>query len=164
MKSKSAFITLLLLLVALPCVAAEQFSSLEERMSGEEFRAAGLDKLSEQELANLNEWIRTHSNASDVDESALREQIRREVQTEQQQLNKDVEREQFTATIKGHFTGWTGRTVFELDNGQVWKQNSGGSYRVSMDDPTVVIYPAAFGSWRLRLEKTGPSIGVERVK
>lgn len=164
MMSRIAFTALLLSMTTLSCVAAEQFSSLEERMSGDEFHAAGLDKLSAQELANLNEWIRNHTSVSDVDESAMREQIRREVQTEQQQMHKEAEPQQFTATVPGHFTGWTGRTEFKLSNGQVWRQNSGGSYRVSMDDPTVVIYPAAFGSWRLRLEKTGPSIGVVRVK
>jgi len=37
--------------------AAETFSTLEERMTDEEFRAAGLDRLSAEELANLNAWL-----------------------------------------------------------------------------------------------------------
>src|SRR5688572_3488323 len=37
--------------------AAQEFSSLEERMSAKEFHEAGLDKLSPEELARLNAWL-----------------------------------------------------------------------------------------------------------
>ena len=37
--------------------------TLEERMSQAEFRAAGLDKLSPEELASLNAWIGAHGGA-----------------------------------------------------------------------------------------------------
>src|SRR4051794_19620783 len=45
-------------------VAAAEFSSVEERMSQQEFHAAGLDKLSPEELKNLDEWLRTHQTAT----------------------------------------------------------------------------------------------------
>jgi len=50
------------LLLALPCCAvyAQQTSGdLQQRMSPSEFKAAGLDKLSPQELQNLDAWLRT---------------------------------------------------------------------------------------------------------
>ncbi len=37
--------------------AAGDFSTLEERMTDAEFRAAGLDRLTAEELANLNDWL-----------------------------------------------------------------------------------------------------------
>jgi hypothetical protein len=158
-------------LLAVPAASAQSdFSSLEELMTGSEFEEAGLDKLSEEELRNLNTWLRTHleSADSDVDSSTdkveTRRQIREEVEAEVRQEQGLDEHGEIVTTIPGHFTGWTGNTVFELANGQVWRQTSGGSYRVSKDDPTVVIYPVSFGGWRLRLEDVGPSIGVERVK
>ena len=40
--------------------SAAEFSSLEERMSQTQFHDAGLDKLSPQELKNLNDWLRGH--------------------------------------------------------------------------------------------------------
>src|SRR5512147_2488885 len=40
--------------------SAAEFSSLEERMSQEQFHAAGLDKLSPAELKTLNDWLRGH--------------------------------------------------------------------------------------------------------
>lgn len=143
--------------------AQSDFSTLEERMTGEEFRDAGLDKLSDEELANLNAWLKENLNVEATADLETRQQIRREVE-EEVRREQEGERTEIVTTVPGHFTGWTGNTVFELANGQVWRQVSGGSYRVSMDDPTVVVYPAAFGAWRLRLEDTGPSIGVERVK
>ena len=30
----------------------------------------------------------------------------------------------FEARLTGDFTGWTGKTIFKLDNGQVWRQLS----------------------------------------
>jgi hypothetical protein len=50
-------VSLLVLAFAAPA-AAQEFSSLEERMSAAEFKAAGLDKLSPAELEALNRWLR----------------------------------------------------------------------------------------------------------
>ena len=57
-------IVLLSLTATLSVLAAEGFSSLEEQMTGKEFTGAGLEKLSQQELDQLNEWIRKHSVAT----------------------------------------------------------------------------------------------------
>lgn len=159
-------------LLAAPGVSAQpDFSSLEERMTGREFREAGLDKLSEEELANLNDWLEQNldqpiaDTAPDGDDDSLetRQEIRRQVE-EEMRAEQEGDKSEIVTTIPGHFTGWEGRTVFELANGQVWRQTTGGSHRFSVEDPTVVIYPVSFGGWRLRLEEGGPSIGVERVK
>src|SRR5687768_13605210 len=56
-------VSLLIALALAAPVAAQDFSSLEERMSDAEFRAAGLDRLSPEELANLNGWLRTRLGA-----------------------------------------------------------------------------------------------------
>ncbi len=158
-------------LLAAPGASAQSdFSSLEERMTGTEFREAGLDKLSEAELRRLNTWLRTNlslpESASSADSSSIEERrrIRQEVEAEVRQEQGLGERGDIVTTIPGHFTGWTGKTEFELENGQVWRQTSGGAYRVSKDDPTVVIYPVSFGGWRMRLQDAGPSIGVTRIE
>ncbi len=44
--------------------AADEFSTLEERMSGKEFKETGLGKLTDAELAALNDWLRRHSVAT----------------------------------------------------------------------------------------------------
>ncbi|GAH06006.1 unnamed protein product [marine sediment metagenome] len=57
-------IALLSLITTFSVLAAEGFSSFEEQMTGKEFSAAGLNKLSQQELDVLNDWIRKHSLAT----------------------------------------------------------------------------------------------------
>src|SRR5688572_10963425 len=66
----TAFCLGMLLAVGASDPAAAQgsaaFSSLEERMSHADFKAAGLDKLTPEELAALNEWLRQRGEAAAV--------------------------------------------------------------------------------------------------
>jgi hypothetical protein len=52
------FLTILLLMIAAAGAAQQPFSTVEEQMTGKEFNAAGLEKLTPDELSALNEWIR----------------------------------------------------------------------------------------------------------
>lgn len=74
--------------------------------------------------------------------------------------------ERFTATIVGRFEGWTGSTVFTLDNGQVWKQASQDRYYPkARNDAAVAIYKSPSGHWRLRvLDDEGAWVTVKRLK
>jgi hypothetical protein len=42
--------------------------------------------------------------------------------------------------IRGEFTGWTGETVFELDNGQKWQQARYAYWYHYQYRPEVVVY------------------------
>ena len=55
-----ARILVLFLVLAAPAAIAQEFSSLEERMSSDDFSAAGLERLSAEELARLNDWLRAN--------------------------------------------------------------------------------------------------------
>ena len=57
-------IFIVVMLFAFPLVASEGFSTLEEQMTGKEFTGAGLEKLTQEELDALNDWIRRHSVAT----------------------------------------------------------------------------------------------------
>lgn len=60
--SRTVALILLTLAVAVPLKASQQpFKTLEERMTGREFRDTGLYRLSEEELETLNQWLREHS-------------------------------------------------------------------------------------------------------
>ena len=61
---KRCLILVLLLSVSTCALGQEQFSSIEERMTGKEFSETGLVKLTPEELAALNEWLRSHSVAT----------------------------------------------------------------------------------------------------
>lgn len=62
------------------------------------------------------------------------------------------------------FTGWSGRTTFVMENGQVWQQRMDGSYQFKGTDTRVVIRRGAFGHDRMRLLSTGRWIGVKRIR
>lgn len=143
---------------SLPAIGAE-FSSLEERMTASEFKAAGLDKLTPEELATLNAWLQrrtagTAPAATYVPPSEDRTGLR-----------DPVSSDGVVSRIAGQFTGWSGDTKFVLENGQVWQQAESGAMRgVSVDSPAVTIKPAFMGSWLLKVEGFNTAIRVRRLK
>lgn len=144
---------LAMLLAALPALA-QQFSSLEERMSAADFKAAGLDKLTPQELQFLDAWLRGHEQVKTVSPSG-----------KPVFYPGNQPRDKFTAHMVGDFSGWRGQTVFTLDNGQVWKQAESGAYSCpSVENPQVTIKPMILGSWLMYVQGCNQSVRVERVK
>jgi hypothetical protein len=67
------------------------------------------------------------------------------------------------STIVGHFTGWTGATVFTLANGQVWKQAESGYFQTNVQNPPVVIKRLSIG-YLLTLPGEGETLFVTRVQ
>src|SRR5215471_9839843 len=124
--------------------AAAEFSSLEERMSQEQFHAAGLNKLTPQELKALNDWLRGHETV-----------IQQVVTSTGQPLfyPKESEREAVESRIDGKFSGWLGHTVFHLENGQEWTQAESGTFsNGTYDHPKVRVKPMLLGSWLLSVD------------
>jgi biotin carboxyl carrier protein len=159
-----AFISLL---VSISIFAAEGFSSLEEQMTGKEFSAAGLDKLSQSELDSLNAWIRARSlatlatrksTAADSDNSGDDDQ-------EEESEEEEQERTTITSNLVGKFSGWDGQTTFKLKNGQVWVQSDKDKfYTKEIRNPAVVIEPGMFGTWRLSIEGFDENCRVKRIQ
>lgn len=156
------FLAVILAATVFQANAETPFSSLEEQMSGEEFRRAGLEKLSPAELSVLNQWLRSRSTVKRADPSP------RAAETEPDERgfeNRPQERTAIVTQLVGEFTGWSGRTRFELANGQVWRQARPGTFRaVGRTAPQVRIEPKAFGSWSMLVDGTGRSLRVERIK
>ncbi len=71
--------------------------------------------------------------------------------------------EPFEAQVLGGFTGWSGKTVFTLDNGQVWRQRHATTYRYRGDDNRVRLEANFFGLWEMTVLSTGRSVGVRRI-
>lgn len=66
--------------------------------------------------------------------------------------------------ITGQFRGWSGHTIFKLDNGQTWRQIDNGEFSVNLMNPKVSIRRGAFGSHFLRVEGYGARVRVERIE
>jgi len=179
-KMKKLLIAFLALLYCVSLSAAEGFSSVEEQMTGNEFSAAGLDKLTPEELKALNQWIRARSlatlatspasvaatsavtgntGASSADETAGVD--RRGFRSEKE----DEDRTPITSRIVGKFSGWDGQTVFKLENGMIWEQADKDKFFIrEVENPVAVIEPGIFGTWRLHIEGFNSECRVERIQ
>lgn len=145
---------LFVLLYALLPAAGQEAPEVKSLMTPEDFEAAGLDKLSEAERAHLSAWL-TRYRAGAVE--GPRPKTTREEREKEQEI-------EITAQVIPAFQGWTGKTVFRLDNGQVWQQRQEGKLRYSGSDSTVVISSNVLGGYVLRHEDSGRGIGVKRIR
>jgi hypothetical protein len=71
--------------------------------------------------------------------------------------------EPFEAEIVGPFSGWSGKTVFTLSNGQVWRQRTGSDYRHTAKGQTVAVKKNFMGYWTLTVLSSGRTVGVRRI-
>lgn len=69
--------------------------------------------------------------------------------------------EKLETSIAGKFTGWEGRSIFHLENGQRWQVANGGSYvSPTVDSPKVKIYPAKLGGFWMKIEGVNSPVKV----
>ena len=162
-------IALVIAILSLSSVALADpdFSTLEERMTGQEFRTTGLHKLTDDELAALNRWIRQRSLAEGETMSATGSSTAAgDEVVDRRGLQDSVDSDQpIRSRIVGTFTGWEGDTVFELENGMVWEQIDNKTFvSREMENPEVEIQPGFFGSWRIQVEGYNTRAQVRRIK
>lgn len=150
-------VALVLFSLAAGTVSAQQFSTLEERMTQAEFKAAGLDKLTQAELAALNGWL-AGKVAPGTQVAAGQDGRGFEGRTSPE---GDV-----VSTVPGEFRGWdSAGTRFNLANGQVWQViDSGTRLRVKLTDPTVTIEKGMLNAWYLRVDGYNTRAKVKRIK
>jgi hypothetical protein len=167
------------------------FSGVEAEMSASEQAASGVDQLSPEQLKALNSWLfnrfggqrsanaqpptpttATASLTGDADlEATIDAEVARRVaqevaavKQEMQQADTSVEQnEPFEATIQGSFKGWGSKTVFPLDNGQVWRQRNSSQYRHTSGDNRVRFERNFLGLWQMTVLSSGRTVGVRRV-
>ena len=168
------------------------FSGIEREMSAEERRATGIDSLSTDELDALNQWlIERFDQVQETVSAEVREEVREELLEEVREADAaereaEIERrvaieveaakqeiakappepevsEPFEAEIVGPFSGWSGKTVFTLSNGQVWRQRSGSNYRHTAKGQAVAVKKNFLGLWTLTVLSSGRTVGVYRI-
>jgi hypothetical protein len=161
-------IALLSLATALSVLAAEGFSSVEEQMTGKEFTATGLNKLSQQELDALNDWLRRHSVATLAAQSTsagAAPSDEDQPSSKSENNEKDEGRATITSNLVGSFSGWDGQTTFKLENGMIWTQADKDKFYIKeVVNPVVIIEPGMFGSWHLHIEGHDSECRVKRIQ
>lgn len=171
MKMRRWFLSIALL--ALPAAALAQDAAdaqlgpLREAMTDTEFRAAGLDKLSDAELAALDAWLqrRVGQQTAQAVEQAKQEG-RKEVERETRGFFDFGSAEPIESTIVGAFNGFAKGRQYTLANGQVWEQVEPASLAgVRRQDPAVKITPSRFGNtWFMKLDGYNTAAPVRRIK
>ena len=173
---KKLLLFTLILMFHVTASGAEGFSTLEERMSGKEFKETGLSRLTDEELAILNDWIRRHSvatldNASAPPASAM-VATQGDAATDDRgfenrpKFGGDKKDKIIYGNIEGTFTGWTGNNnKFKLTNGMVWEQTEGGTFTVpATDNAEITIEKGFLGGWRLSMVGYNKTVAVKRIK
>jgi hypothetical protein len=152
--------------IPLPFLRAQEaaqkaaFPGLRKAMSSEEYEAAGLQRLSADERAALDEFIRGYLSSSNerVAEKAATAAVDRAVEAHKAQAPDVIQ-----SRIVGPFSGYNGRTTFTLENGQRWAQSQRDSaYYRTIDSPPVLIVKGQIG-YRMYIAGGG-DIRVQLVK
>jgi len=134
-----------------PAFAAreETSGSIQEMMSPEEFKAAGLNKLSPEELQKLDAWLQGYRQVAEKKATARAERTKLDL---------------LVSRVDGSFNGLTGGTVIRLEDGTAWKQaNAEDHFRPRVTDhPGAVVIHTLFG-YKMRIEGT-PEFYVDPVR
>ena len=147
---RDGLISMLGLCLIFTCVAPvraareEMSGSIEQIMTPGEFKAAGLNKLSPEELQKLNAWLQGYREVTE--KSATKKATEVASRTKMDML---------VSRVDGSFNGLTGRSVIRLEDGTVWKQaNAEDRYRPRVTDhPAAVVIHGIFG-YKMQVEGT----------
>ena len=152
-----------LLAAASLAVAAEQSPPIEKEMSPEQFKAAGLDLLSPEQLANLNAWLNRKITTETKKAADLAED---KIKTENRGYFNFGSSEPIVSSIVGEFKGFRQGRLYVLENGQEWTQIDQATLAgVRRTNPAVKIEPGLIGNaWYLSIDGYNTRAKVTRSK
>jgi hypothetical protein len=128
-----------------PAAREEISASIQQMMSPGEFKAAGLNKLSPEELEKLNAWLQGYREVAE-------QKAEKKATARAERTKLDV----LVSRVDGAFNGLTGRTLIRLEDGTVWKQaNADDRFRPRVTDhPAAAVIHGIFG-YKMTVEGTG---------
>ena len=131
-----------------PAPLAED-ASLRQMMTPEQFKAAGLKKLSPEELQNLERFLKGYR------EQAVQETVKATEEHANPAPKRDrvTHRDVIEGQIQGHFAGLTGHTRMVLGDGSIWQQASDADrFTANLDNPDVVIVKASIFGYKMYIQ------------
>ncbi len=154
----------------LPCLPAQADDApgfdVLKTMSVADFRATGLDHLTDAQIKALDTWFadyqRTHSPCAGT---AVAPVMATPAAAATPPTPAAPSGDVITAHLVGNFTGWGNDTVFKLDNGQVWEQVDDSILSIgAIKNPKVTIKRGLISAYYLSVEGVDDSVAVRRVK
>ena len=128
-------------------------------MSAADFRATGLDKLSDAQIKALDAWFANHQQATPACNTATPSAA------PAASVPAVADTYPMTAHIVGEFHGWSGSTRVTLDNGQVWEQMDDATVTSGrITNPKVTITRGALNSFYISVDGVNDSVMVKRIK
>mgnify|MGYP006386449425 FL=1 len=182
MTVKSLGVFLVLMASGLAAVAQPAYVPIEQRLSAEQLKATGLDTLSSEQLAALNDVLREDRqqttavavspanpalsaapamvevpSAVPASASATAAASRALGAPTADKPMIGFNDKPIISRLKGTVTGWDEGTVFELENGQQWKVLKGKmKLPKPMTDTPVKVVPGIVGRWFLQVSEDYP--------
>ena len=145
MKNHRSFLALFTLLFAVafslasaPAARAQDDAAgIQQAMTPDEFKGAGLEKLTPAELAKLNAWLQGYREKAEK-KAALRES--------RTKSNFIISR------IDGVWNGVAPGEIIRLEDGTSWKlANKGDHFGGHADHPAVAVFKNSLFGWKMRV-------------
>lgn len=148
-------------LVAAGADEAPAFDLLKA-MSAADFRATGLDHLSDAQLKALDAWFAEHQGRGTADCGAAT--AAGTPKAAAAGTTAAATENTISSYISGSFKGFRDGARYTLDNGQVWEQTDETQTSISsMTHPKVTIRAGAFNAYYMTVEGAGDSVQVRRL-
>ena len=171
-------------------VQASEPGGIEDMMSAEERLKSGVDTLTAEQRQFLSDWLRENyarnpakvvsspatvpdtspqqaassEATADTIEAEIDRRVAARLADNRASEKKPASDSSFEARLTGNFTGWSGKTVFRLDDGQVWRQRSAANYRHRSTDMRVKFKKNWMGGWEMTVVSSGKTVLVSKVK
>ena len=152
----------LCIFLAFLCVVARAQTTdfalrIEQLMTPQELKETGVSGLTDTQRHALNVWLNHYSR------TLLQLATRNTAAEPPQSIVQSKCSPAVESNLAGEFEGWSGETIFKLDNGQIWEQAE-YSYTYSYSyRPEVTIYQTR-GGCRMKVEDEDETILVRRIK
>lgn len=157
---------LVALLAVAPAALAQQTDAklpIQQQMTPAQFKAAGLDKLNAEQLANLNAWL---NGTIAVETAKAAVTAKKQVEEDNRGFFNFGSIEPVVGKISGEFRGFGKGRSYTLENGNVWQQTDDASLAgVRLNNPGVRITPSKVGNvWYMQVIGYNTRAKVQRIK
>lgn len=158
----AAHLNLVALLLSGTMVQAQAtYTPIEQRLSTDQLRATGLERLTPDELSELNRILREQQSAKPDPERTARFGF---FGADARSTEQKDEPQQIESTIAGDFRGWSSGTLITLANGQVWRVTDGSLQTKRVTEPKATITRSGMGSHFLKVDGHNARAKITRVR